>query len=308
MSDSPMKSTGMKWLLLGAGGQVGWELERSLMPLGEGVALTRRECDLSDLDQVRDRVASYRPDVIVNAAAYTAVDQAEDEPELARRINAEAMGVLGESARQAGALVVHYSTDYVFDGSSSRAYREDDATAPASVYGQTKLAGEIALRDSGADHLVLRTAWVYGTRGRNFLLTMLRLAQQRDSLNVVNDQFGAPTWARNIADATAHIVHQARHERGEGCFASEVLHLTSGGCTSWHGFAETLLSEAHDMGMVPSITVNPIPSSEFPQRAARPKYSVLDTSRLKTRFGVQLPSWEIPLSACLASLSATRTD
>lgn len=294
----------MKLLLLGGNGQVGRELRRSLQVLGEVVVATR---DGVDADAVADfdapgslaaLVARIAPDVVVNAAAYTAVDKAETDTEAAYRINAEAPQAIARACTASGALLVHYSTDYVFDGGASRPYREDDATAPLGVYGASKLAGEEAIRASGARHAILRTAWVYAAHGKNFLLTMLRLAGERDELRVVADQVGAPTPAAWIADATAGIV---RH----GIDGSGTWHLTAAGETSWHGFAEAIVDEAHAFGLLAhKPRVMAIPTSDYPTPARRPAYSVLDTTRLRQDFGIVPPDWREGLRATLRQLAA----
>ena len=294
----------MKLLLLGGNGQVGRELRRSLARLGELVVATRDGVDADialDLDapvalaaMVRDIAA----DVVVNAAAYTAVDKAETDAEAAFRINAEAPAAIAAACAGSGALLVHYSTDYVFDGSASRPYREDDATAPLGVYGASKLAGEQAIRASGARHAILRTAWVYAAHGRNFLLTMLRLANERDELRVVADQVGAPTPAAWIADATADVI---RH----GVVDAGTWHLVAEGQASWHGFAEAIMDEAHALGMLarkPSVL--PITTADFPTPAKRPAYSVLDTTRLRDDFGIVPPDWRDSLRATLRDIAA----
>jgi dTDP-4-dehydrorhamnose reductase len=286
----------MKILLTGATGQVGFELERSLQGLGQVVAVDRARMDLADLDQVRSVIRAVRPNLIVNPAAYTAVDKAESEPALARRINAEAPCVMAEEARALGAAMVHYSTDYVFDGTKAGAWREDDATAPINVYGQTKLEGEQAIAAAGIDHLILRTSWVYGMRGKNFLLTMLRLGKEREELRVVSDQFGAPTWSRTIADTTTLLLAQAR-AGGPGWWAEHggTYHLSSQGRTSWCGFTEAIVAAA---GL--DCKVLPIGSADYPVPARRPANSVLDSAKLRARL-CELPDWETALALCMAS-------
>ena len=296
----------MKLLVLGARGQVGWELARSLMPLGEVVALDRSGGDLSRPETLPDVIARHAPDVIVNAAAYTAVDKAEADEALATTINGKAPGVLGGLARRSGALLLHYSTDYVFDGSKPAPYVEDDPVAPLNAYGRSKLAGEQAIRESGCDHLILRTTWVFASRGGNFVRTMLRLGAEREHLRVVADQFGAPTWARNIADATAQIVACAMRERAGGDFASGTFHLTSAGETSWHGFAEAIFAMARERfpeGSLKVTDIEPIPSAAYPVPAARPVNSRLSGERLVQRFGLRLPHWQQALSLCLDELA-----
>ncbi|MCC4114175.1 dTDP-4-dehydrorhamnose reductase [Aromatoleum toluclasticum] len=296
----------MKLLVTGANGQVGWELARSLMPLGEVVALDRRRCDLSRPETLAALVAELAPDVIVNAAAYTAVDKAESEESLATTINATAPGELARAAKAAGALLVHYSTDYVFDGTKSGPYTEDDPVAPVNAYGRSKLAGEVAIRESGCDHLILRTTWVFAARGGNFVRTMLRLGAEREQLRVVADQHGAPTWARNIADATAHIVAQAQRERCEGAFASGIFNLASAGETSWHGFAEAIFATARTAlpeRVLKVASVEPIPASAYPTPAARPASSRLSAERLAARFGIVMPHWQNALRRCLEDIA-----
>lgn len=290
----------MKLLLVGANGQVGHALRRSLAPLGEVVVTTRdgrfddgvacETLDLADLDAIVPLVARVRPDVVVNAAAYTAVDRAEDEAELAFRVNAQATGRLAAACAAADVPLVHYSTDYVFDGQGSRPYREDDATAPLGVYGNSKRDGEVAITQSGVRHLILRTAWVYGMHGHNFLRTMLRVGAERDELRVVADQHGCPTPAWLIADTTAKIVQQGIAESG-------IRHLVAGGQTTWHGFAEAIFDEASQRGLItrrPAVT--PIGTADYPTRAVRPAYSVLDTERLREEYRLQLPDWRDALS------------
>ena len=282
----------MRILLTGPTGQVGWELAPRLAALGEVVALDRSALDLADAGVLRARVRDVRPDVIVNAAAYTAVDRAESEPELALAINGVAPGVLAEEAKRLGALLVHYSTDYVFDGTKEGAYVEDDATNPLSVYGRTKLDGERAIRASGCRHLILRTSWVYASRGHNFLLTMLRLGAERSELRVVDDQRGAPTWARDIAGATVRLLTNPP----EG-----LLHLTAAGETTWHGFACEIMRLA---GL--TAVVQRIPAAEYPAVARRPANSVLDNARLRAVAGIVMPPWEESLARCVAQASRTQ--
>ena len=282
----------MKILLAGRNGQVGWELEPRLARLGELVALDRSGLDLGDPGAVRSRVRELRPDVIVNAAAYTAVDRAESEPGLAFAINAAAPGVLADEAKRLGALLVHYSTDYVFDGTKAAPYTESDEPNPLSVYGRSKLAGERAIRASGCRYLILRTSWVYAGRGRNFLLTMLRLGAERPELRVVDDQHGAPTWARDIAEATVTLLERSV----EGLF-----HLTAAGETTWHGFAGAIMRLA---GLTP--VVRAIRSDEYPVAARRPANSVLDNAQVRAAGGVVMPAWEESLGRCLAEARRTQ--
>ncbi len=297
----------MKILLLGANGQVGFELARSLAPLAELHAATRAgergvRVDLANPETLDAALHAVAPDIVVNAAAYTAVDRAEDESNLADRVNHWALTVLGAWAARTGALVVHYSTDYVFDGAGDRPYREGDATAPLGVYGSSKLAGELALRDSGCDHLILRTAWVYAARGQNFLRTMLRLARERDELRIVNDQRGAPTSARLIAAATALAL--ARNLDSDSALLG-TYHLSAAGECTWFDFALALLQRAVAAGIIERCPrVVPIATSEYPTRARRPAYSVLDTAQFRAVFGLNLPSWQSGLDAVIGELSA----
>jgi dTDP-4-dehydrorhamnose reductase len=284
----------MKILLTGSAGQLGRELKRSLAPLGELIACDRSQLDLADPDALRTAVRDLAPTVIVNAAAYTAVDKAETETGLAEAINAAAPGILAEEARRLGARLIHYSTDYVFDGTKASPYREDDATAPLSAYGRSKRQGELAIAASGARYLVLRTSWVYGLHGANFMKTMLRLGRERDELRVVGDQVGAPTWTRHLADATALIL--AGHSTAEGLY-----HLAASGETSWHGYAEAIFAEAQAIGLLEkSPKVNRITTAEYPLPAPRPANSRLDCTRFSTDFGLALPDWRTGLADCLA--------
>jgi dTDP-4-dehydrorhamnose reductase len=297
----------MKILLLGTNGQVGFELARSLAPLGELHAATRAgehglRVDLANPETLDAALHGVAPDIVVNAAAYTAVDRAEDEANLAERVNHWALTVLGAWAARTGALVVHYSTDYVFDGSAQRPYREDDATAPLGVYGSSKLAGETALRDSGCAHLIFRTAWVYAARSQNFLRTMLRLARERDELRVVDDQRGAPTPARLIASSTALAL--ARNVDSDNALLG-TYHLTATGECSWYDFACALLQRAAEAGIIERIPrIAPIATADYPTRARRPAYSALDTERFRTAFGLNLPSWQSGLDDVTGELSA----
>lgn len=292
----------MRLIITGATGQVGWELARSLLPLGETIALDRHSCDLSRPESLPAIVSEVRPDIIVNAAAYTAVDRAEEEEPVAQTVNGKAVGALAAAARDIGALLVHYSTDYVFDGTQEAPYREEDAPYPINAYGRSKLAGESAVRASGCEYLILRTSWVYAGRKQNFLRTILRLARERDELSIVADQIGAPTWARNIADATGHIVRQAAAERADKTFVSGVFHLTSAGSTSWHGFAASIIDLATREGLLAAAKaprLHAIRTEDYPRSAARPKNSRLSGARLQDRFGLALPNWKHGLALCL---------
>ena len=294
----------MKVLLLGKNGQVGWELQRSLAPLGELVALDRQGApglvgDVSDLEGLAATVRALRPQLIVNAAAHTAVDKAESEPDLARRLNAEAPAVLAREAAACGALLVHYSTDYVFDGSGERPWREDDATGPLGVYGRTKLEGEQAIAASGCRHLILRTSWVYAARGGNFAKTMLRLARERERLTVIDDQWGAPTGAELIADVTAQAVAQLRQAPGK----SGLYHLAAAGATTWFEYAKYVLAEAQraQPAIEMKVTeVTPIATRDYPTPARRPHNSRLDCTRLQAAFDLRLPPWQDGVRRMLA--------
>lgn len=284
----------MKVLLTGSTGQVGYELARSLQGVGEVVALDRAELDLSDLNQVQEVIRRVQPGLIVNPAAYTAVDKAESEPALAHRINAEAPGLMAQEAARLGAALVHYSTDYVFDGSHPQARVEDDPVGPLNVYGASKLAGEQAIAAAGVPHLIFRTSWVYGMRGKNFLLTMLRLGRERDELRVVNDQHGAPTWSRTIADTTALVLAQAgAPDSAWWQQHGGVHHLSSQGQTTWYEFTQAIMEEAGS-----SCRVLPISSAEYPTPAKRPTYSVMSSEKLMARF-CHLPDWRTALHLCM---------
>ena len=289
----------MRILLTGKNGQVGWELSRALAPLGEVVAFDREGLDLAVPDHIVSTVRSVRPDVIVNAAAYTAVDRAESEPDAAQAVNAVAAGVLAGEAKRAGALLVHYSTDYVFDGTKDAPYEEEDPPNPLNAYGRSKLAGEVSIRAAGVPHLILRTSWVYAARGKNFYMTILRLLRERSALRIVSDQIGAPTSAGALADATAELLR--RHDMPALGKMSGTYHATAGGSTSWFGFATQIARlEQAALPQVPSVV--PIASSEYPLPAPRPKNSRLSNEKLLRRFGVKLPPWETCLEACHAQL------
>jgi dTDP-4-dehydrorhamnose reductase len=284
----------MKILLLGKNGQVGWELQRALAPLGELIALDRRSpmpADLSQPETLRETVRQVAPQLIVNAAAYTAVDKAESEPELAHTINAASPRVLAEEAARQGAWLVHYSTDYVFDGSGQQPWTEDSPTGPLNHYGRSKLAGEEAIRAIGCRHLILRTSWVYAARGANFAKTILRLARERDALSVVSDQFGAPTGADLLADVTAHAARAAEHRPA----LSGTDHVVAEGQTSWHGYAIHLIERARTLGAPIKIApgaVAAVPTQAFPTPARRPVNSRLATQKLCANFGLTMPQWQ----------------
>jgi dTDP-4-dehydrorhamnose reductase len=296
-----------KILLTGKNGQLGDDLQHMLPKLGEVIPTDRKQLDLSRPDEIRKLIRDVRPDLIVNAAAYTAVDQAEKDEALAHAINSEAPAIMAEEAKKIGAALIHYSTDYIFDGGKDSPYDENDSPNPISVYGRTKLAGEQAIHDSGVDHLIFRTAWVYSTRGKNFLLTILRLATQREELRIVRDQIGAPTWSREIASGTVKALQQICNRRGGTTAWSErggTYHMTAAGETSWYEFAQTILQEA---AQAPNAAawfraattgkellarrVVPITAVEYPTPARRPAYSVLSNSKLNRVFGIQLPDW-----------------
>ena len=294
-------------LLLGADGQVGWELRRALLPLGEVRPLNRTQADLGDLDALRTVLQREQPDLIVNAAAYTAVDKAETDPELAQRINAAAPGVLAAWAAEHNAMLVHYSTDYVFDGAKPApvSYTEADTPNPQSAYGRSKLAGEQAITASGCRHLILRTSWVYAARGGNFAKTMLKLAAERDSLRVIADQFGAPTSAELIADTTALMLHRLRTDTVLAQQASGLYHLTAQGSTSWHGYAQFVIASAAARGLPLRCApeqVQAITTADYPLPAPRPANSRLDSSKLQTTFKLFLPPWQTQVQRLIDEL------
>ncbi len=304
-------------LLTGKNGQVGYDLHGLLPRVGEVVALDRRHLDLSQPDEIRRVIREIRPNLIVNAAAYTAVDPAEKEESLAKAINARAPAIIAEEAKRIGAAVVHYSTDYVFDGTKNSPYRETDRTNPLNAYGRTKLAGEQAIRDSGADHFIFRTAWVYSTRGKNFLLTILRLATERNELRIVNDQLGAPTWSREIASATVQVLQRILEPTEKPSAWAELsgtYHMTAAGETTWFEFVKAILDEAKTQVDAPSSwfltatggkplvarKIVPITTSDYPTPARRPSYSVLSNSRLAQSFGIELADWRSQLHRACA--------
>jgi dTDP-4-dehydrorhamnose reductase len=299
----------MRIMLTGANGQVGWELSRSLMPLGEVIALTRSQCDLSHPESLPAIVQEIKPDVIVNAAAYTAVDKAEEEEELATIINGTSVGVLAEEAKKRNTLLIHFSTDYVFDGTKQTPYTEEDVPNPINAYGRSKLAGESAIQQVGGDYLILRTTWVYAARGKNFLKTMLRLAQEQEEIRIVADQYGAPTWSRNIADVTAHVLATSQREREAGKFTSTTYHLCASGLTSWHGFSSAIVERVKQLAPIGSIktdSVLPIATEDYPLPAARPKNSQMDSSCLTARFGVTMPEWQHAMELCIGEVLKTQ--
>ncbi len=296
----------MKILLLGKDGQVGWELQRSLALLGELTAFGRSEADFSDPEALRACVRAAQPDIIVNAAAYTAVDKAESDEAMARLVNAIAPGVLAEEARACNAWLVHYSTDYVFDGAKQGAWIETDVTRPLSAYGRTKCEGEERIRASGARHLILRTSWVFAPQGGNFAKTMLRLAKERETLNVVGDQHGAPTGAELLADATALALHRIAALGADANALSGTYHLAAGGSTTWHAYARHVITQAQAHGAVLKAgpeQVLSIPASAYPTPAMRPANSILDCSKFCTSFGLVLPDWRHHVNRLVAELA-----
>ena len=284
----------MKILLTGKNGQLGFELQRALAPLGQLFAIDQQECDLANPDAIRALISEVQPDLIVNPAAYTAVDRAESEPEIATAVNATAPAVMGEEARRTGAWIIHYSTDYVFDGTSNRPYLETDPTNPLNVYGLTKRDGDVALQAACPDHLIFRTSWVVGAHGNNFAKTMLRLAAEREELSIVADQFGAPTSAALLADITAHIVGRAQRE-GRESLPYGLYNLTASGVTTWHGYACFVLEQAIKNGIALKVMperVKAITTADYPLPAKRPENSQLDNGLFRSTFGFELPTWQ----------------
>lgn len=296
-------TTPRRILLTGASGQVGWELQRTLSCMGEVTALDSKALNLADAAAIRDKVQTIAPQLVVNAAAYTAVDKAESEPAQAHAVNAAAAGVFAEEAARVDAVLVHYSTDYVFNGSGTTPWREDDACDPLNVYGETKLEGERAIQASGCRHLIFRTSWVYGARGNNFLLTMRRLMRERPELKIVADQHGAPTWCRDLAEATAQVlsqIHASRFEDGD-TQPWGIYHMSNAGETSWHGFAQAIQAcdKCVESGSVARLLT--IPSSEYPTPARRPLNSRLDNDKLHRTFGLRLQDWRTALALCMGA-------
>ncbi len=292
----------LRLLITGCNGQVGWHLQRTLAPMGEVTAIDIEQVDLTDARAVSRTVREIAPDIVVNAAAYTAVDKAESEPELARAINVGAPAQIAEECSRSGALLVHYSTDYVYDGSKQAPYEERDATGPLSLYGQTKLAGDQAIQASGCAHIILRTTWVYDIRGKNFLRTVIRLAQEKDELRIVGDQYGAPTWARGLAEATTIILGRClEHKSESGKWRTGIFHLSSGGRTSWAGFAQAILEDyvtfrpadgSGEFGApLKTQKVSAITTEEYPTPARRPRNSVLSSAQVQAAFGIVMPDW-----------------
>jgi len=294
-----------KILLIGKSGQVGGELSTLLKPIGELVTLGQEDLDFTQGDRIREKLRDIQPHVIVNAAAYTAVDKSEEEPDLALAVNGTAPAILAEEAKKLGAALVHYSTDYVFNGEKQEPYSEEDLPDPQSVYGRTKLAGDEAIQSTGLPHLIFRTSWVYGLKGKNFLLTIQRLAKERDELKIIDDQIGSPTWSRTIAQTTANVLTQILLQSSPGDLSpfeqvSGLYNLVCGGQTSWFGFAQAILKESSSSKITKLI---PIPTSEYPTPAKRPSYSVLSTEKLKTSFGITPPTWDATLKYCLSDHS-----
>jgi len=297
----------LRLLVTGANGQVGWHLQRTLAPMGEVLAIDIEEVDLTDLNAVSRTVRDFAPDIVVNAAAYTAVDKAESEPELARAINVAAPAQIAKECARTGALLVHYSTDYVYDGNKPTPYEENDATGPLSVYGQTKLAGDQAIMASGSAHIILRTTWVYDIRGKNFLRTALRLAREKEELRMVGDQYGAPTWARGLAESTTIILAKLLERKSStGVWQSGLFHLTASGQTSWAGFAQAILEDYEDLLEWPAETgefggelkakrVVAITTEQYQTPARRPHNSVLSNAKIQAAFGIALPDWRAQL-------------
>lgn len=297
----------VRLLITGVNGQVGWNLQRTLAPLGEVTALTRDQLNLADLDAIAPTIRDYRPDIVVNAAAYTAVDKAESEPELAHAVNALAPAAIATELARTGGLLIHYSTEYVFDGTKPNPYLEDDPTAPLNTYGRSKLEGEQGIAASGCAHIILRTTWVYDVRGKNFLRTVLRLSREREELRMVSDQFGAPTWARMIAEATAAILVQVINHRGTetqrfSAAQTGIFNLTAAGSTSWADFADAIIKEyddccswAADTGEFGSPLmvkrVVPITSDQYKTPARRPQNSVLSNAKIRAAYGIVMPDW-----------------
>jgi len=295
------------FLVTGASGQVGGALVRALAPLGEVVAPQREQLDLADADSIRQVIASVRPNWIVNAGAYTAVDKAESEPEVAQAINARAPEVLGEEARRLGAAVIHYSTDYVFDGTKSGRYVETDPTGPLNVYGRTKLEGEHALAASGAAYLIFRTSWVYAVSGKNFLRSMMRMARERDTLRIIADQHGAPTWSEELARMTAHVIVQAEARTNSASsdqaarVVTGVYHATGAGETTWCGFAQAIVEEMRALEPTTALArVEPITTADYPTAAKRPVNSLLDCTKLQRTFGWEMPDWRTSVAEVVA--------
>lgn len=291
----------MKILLTGKTGQVGGELNNILKDMGELVSIGREQLDLSKIDSIEPAVLDIQPDIIINAAAYTAVDKAEEEPELAMTVNGVAPGVLAEAAKKVGASLIHYSTDYVFDGRSDTPYREEDTTCPLSIYGKSKLVGEKTIAEAGIPYLIFRTSWVYSLQGKSFLRTIKKLAAEKDTLRIVDDQIGTPTWAGSIALATRKILEQCARNKSEPSL-SGIFHLTCQGQSSWYGFAKEILDLS---GASQNTQLLPIPTSDYPTPAVRPPYSLLSNGKFKKVFAFEMPHWHDALKDCISSTPAT---
>jgi len=293
-----------KLLVTGKNGQVGWELQQALAAFGQLIPVDANEMDLADADSIRNTIRDVRPDIIVNPAAYTAVDKAESEPEQAMAVNGIAPGILAEETKKLGALLVHYSTDYVYDGNKAGPYTEADAPNPQSVYGRTKLAGDVAIMQSGCKHLILRTSWVYGVHGGNFVKTMLRLAKEREKLTIVADQFGAPTWARDLAQATATALTKWQAQDWDNG-SSGLYHLTAAGRTNWQQYAVEIVRlarEYDDVLKARPLDIQGIATHEYPLPAKRPANSILSNDKIRNAFGISLPEWQASLAECVRLL------
>ena len=300
----------MKILILGKNGQVGWELNRSMLPLGDIIALDYPDIDYSHPDTLRNLICEIKPDIIANAAAYTAVDKAEDEEQLAYVVNADAPAVIAAEAKKQDSILIHYSTDYVFDGMKKEPYTETDEPNPLNAYGRTKLAGDLAIQASGCRHFIFRTSWVYGARGQNFLLTMLRLAKERKELKIVDDQVGSPTWSRLIAEITSITIAKTVLLEKQNVEPYGLYNLTASGSTSWCGFAKAIFNEAMAQKLMPVETlptVTPIPSDAYLTKAMRPKYSLLANSKINKLLDVHIPSWEQCLKLGMAEIKRSFT-
>ena len=295
----------MNILLFGKNGQVGWELNRSLQMIGDVTAVGRKEADFSNPQNIRRVVRKIRPEIMVNAAAYTAVDKAEEDEERAEMVNGVVPGVLAEEARKLNALLVHYSTDYVFDGANHAPYKEQDITAPLNTYGRTKLKGEIGIKTAGCDYLIFRTSWVYSSRGGNFLRKLLSLLRERDQVAVVSDQTGSPTSARVIAEATLLCLRRACVQRNDRDFSSNLYHLAASGYTSWYGYACEILRLARECSneSFKSASIKKVTSKEYPTRAKRPLSSCLSTEKLSKDYDIRLPNWKKSLELCIEEIS-----
>lgn len=289
-----MKTSPIRILLTGKNGQVGWELQRTLAVLGEVISVDHAAMNLANPDSIRSTIGDIKPNLIINTAAYTAVDKAESEPVIAMKINGDAPGIIAEEAKRLGAAIIHYSTDYVFDGNKTSAYTETDTPNPISVYGKTKLAGEQSIAAVGVSHLIIRTSWIYSLRGDNFLLTVKKLAKERSELKIVSDQIGAPTWARTIAEATAFTIARLRNQLSD--IPSGIYHMTSAGSTSWYGFTKAILEKLDDHHFP---KVKAITTGDYPTPAKRPANSTLSTEKISETFGIALPHWEQGLELCI---------